>query len=224
MCATFVLIPLCVCRYLGDGRFHLESIMIANPDVPAFRYDPYSKKLTRERYDHVEMRTVRDEAVQTARRSITAHASQLQTTTPVPSPSSSSSPPMWGVILGTLGRQGSFKQLRAITQQLAGAPAPIPYMPILLSELSPAKLALFDPHLAAFVQTSCPRLSIDWGYAFQRPLLSPYETAVAVGKAAGWMAAGEGDSRERARKGGMYPMDFYSAGSPWAVARTKAMY
>jgi len=25
-------------RYLGDGRFHLESIMIANPDVPAFRY------------------------------------------------------------------------------------------------------------------------------------------------------------------------------------------
>lgn len=212
-------------RYLGDGRFHLESIMIANPDVPAFRYDPYSKKLTRERYDHVEMRTVRDEAVQTARRSITAHASHSQTSTvATPSPSSSPSPPMWGVILGTLGRQGSFKQLRAITQQLAGAPAPIPYMPILLSELSPAKLALFDPHLAAFVQTSCPRLSIDWGYAFQRPLLSPYETAVAVGKAPGWMATGEGDSRERARKGGVYPMDFYSAGSPWAVARTKAMY
>ena len=67
---------------------------------------------------------------------------------------------MWGVILGTLGRQGSFKQLRAITAQLAGAPAPIPFVPILLSELSPAKLALFDPHVAAFVQTSCPRLSI----------------------------------------------------------------
>ena len=29
--------------YLGDGRFHLESIMISNPDVPAYRYDPYSK-------------------------------------------------------------------------------------------------------------------------------------------------------------------------------------
>lgn len=25
-------------RYLGDGRFHLESVMIANPNVPAYRY------------------------------------------------------------------------------------------------------------------------------------------------------------------------------------------
>lgn len=29
---------MCVCRYLGDGRFHLESIMIANPEIPAYRY------------------------------------------------------------------------------------------------------------------------------------------------------------------------------------------
>ncbi|KAI0650344.1 Diphthamide synthesis [Trametes meyenii] len=210
--------------YLGDGRFHLESIMIANPHVPAFRYDPYSKKLTRERYDHVEMRTVRDEAVQTARRSITDHATRSEGASLVSSTPSSPEPPMWGVILGTLGRQGSFKQLRAITQQLAGATMPIPYMPILLSELSPAKLALFNPHLAAFVQTSCPRLSIDWGYAFEKPLLSPYETAVAVGKAVGWMAEGDDERKERARKGGVYPMDFYSAGSPWAVARTKSMY
>ena len=27
--------------YLGDGRFHLESAMIANPKLRAFRYDPY---------------------------------------------------------------------------------------------------------------------------------------------------------------------------------------
>lgn len=26
------------CRYLGDGRFHLESIMISNPSVQAYRY------------------------------------------------------------------------------------------------------------------------------------------------------------------------------------------
>ena len=35
--------------YLGDGRFHQEFIVIANPNVPAFRYDLYSKKLTIER-------------------------------------------------------------------------------------------------------------------------------------------------------------------------------
>ena len=207
--------------YLGDGRFHLESIMIANPSVPAFRYDPYSKKLTRERYNHAEMRTVRDEAVRTARRSIdsfASHANNAVTGATVSAPLPPT-PPLWGVILGTLGRQGSFKQLQAITHQLTESRTPIPYMPILLSELSPAKLALFAPHIATFVQTSCPRLSIDWGYAFDRPLLSPYETAVAVGKAVGWM-----DESENGKGSGTYRMDFYEAGTPWATARTKAVY
>lgn len=27
--------------YLGDGRFHLESIMISNPTIPAYRYSTY---------------------------------------------------------------------------------------------------------------------------------------------------------------------------------------
>lgn len=96
----------------------------------------------------------------------------------------------------------------------------IPYIPILLSEISPAKLALFNPHISAFVQTSCPRLSIDWGYAFDRPLLTPYETAVAVGKAVGWMGEKEGGKAKEAA----YPMNFYEAGTPWAIARTKATY
>jgi 2-(3-amino-3-carboxypropyl)histidine synthase len=94
-------------------------------------------------------------------------------------------------------------------------------MQILLSELSPAKLALFNPHISTFIQTSCPRLSIDWGYAFEKPLLSPYETAVAVGKTPSWM-----DQRHQTKDGesehGIYPMDFYAAGSPWATSRIKA--
>lgn len=206
--------------YLGDGRFHLESIMIANPSVPAFRYDPYSKKLTRERYDHREMQLVRDSAVQIARKSISAFSS-IDRLSIMHNPKEAM-PPLWGVILGTLGRQGSFKQLQAIMNQLEASDVPIPYIPILLSELSPAKLALFNPHIATFIQTSCPRLSIDWGYAFDRPLLSPYETAVAVGKTASWMDAPErGKSKSDV---GVYPMDFYEAGSPWSVARTKASF
>ncbi|KAG6833791.1 hypothetical protein H0H87_001223 [Tephrocybe sp. NHM501043] len=205
--------------YLGDGRFHLESIMIANPSVPAFRYDPYSKKLTRERYDHHEMQSVRDDAVQTARRSIMAFSQD----SPGAPTSSDDSPPLWGVILGTLGRQGNFKQLQAITNQLQASKTPIPYIQILLSELSPAKLALFEPHVSTFIQTACPRLSIDWGYAFGRPLLSPYETAVAVGKTMSWMD--DEDGSKRAQPGvGTYPMDFYTAGSPWAVSRTTAAF
>ncbi|KAF4619138.1 hypothetical protein D9613_005560 [Agrocybe pediades] len=207
--------------YLGDGRFHLESIMIANPDVPAFRYDPYSKKLTRERYDHREMQSIRDDAVQTARKSI----SKLSNASGVDQEET----PLWGVILGTLGRQGNLKQMQAITHQLQASQTPIPYIQILLSELSPAKLGLFNPHISTFIQTSCPRLSIDWGYAFEKPLLSPYETAVAVGKAPSWMSKEEGEGTKRVRDVsgrdvGIYPMDFYEAGSPWAVSRLKAKF
>jgi 2-(3-amino-3-carboxypropyl)histidine synthase len=77
--------------------------MIANPSIPAFRYDPYSKKLTRERYNHREMRTTRSDAVQVARKSIDTRASTSL---------NAYEGPLWGVVLGTLGRQGSFKQLQ----------------------------------------------------------------------------------------------------------------
>lgn len=93
-------------RYLGDGRFHLESIMIANPTVPAFRYDPYSKKLTRERYDHKYMQDTRNDAVVTAKSSIQRLAH------PPDENDDQTYPSMWGVMLGTLGRQGNFKQLQ----------------------------------------------------------------------------------------------------------------
>ena len=45
--------------FVADGRFHLEAAMIQNPDIPAFRYDPYSKVLTSEGYDTVKMKELR---------------------------------------------------------------------------------------------------------------------------------------------------------------------
>jgi 2-(3-amino-3-carboxypropyl)histidine synthase len=75
--------------YLGDGRFHLESIMIANPSVPAYRYDPYSKVFTSEEYDHQAMQNQRRHAIQVAKIAKS-----------------------FGLILGTLGRQGSPKVLQ----------------------------------------------------------------------------------------------------------------
>jgi 2-(3-amino-3-carboxypropyl)histidine synthase len=81
--------------------------MIANPSVPAFRYDPYSKILTRERYNHKEMRAARKDAVTAARKSVDniAHRASVVDTVVGEAPS-------WGVVLGTLGRQGNFKQLQ----------------------------------------------------------------------------------------------------------------
>jgi len=90
--------------YVGDGRFHLESIMIANPTVPAFRYDPYDKKFTREVYDHGEMRSVRAQAVGDARKSLVGVGAGGEE-------KDGEGRGAWAVVLGTLGRQGNLSVL-----------------------------------------------------------------------------------------------------------------
>ncbi|XP_055052606.2 2-(3-amino-3-carboxypropyl)histidine synthase subunit 1 isoform X2 [Misgurnus anguillicaudatus] len=155
--------------YLGDGRFHLESIMIANPEIPAYRYDPYNKVFSREYYDHEAMRATRLQAIEKAR-----------------------SAQRWGLILGTLGRQGNPKILEHLESRLESLGRS--YTRVLLSEIFPSKLELLAD-VDAWVQIACPRLSIDWGTAFSKPLLSPYEAAVALQQVE-WQE--------------VYPMDFYS--------------
>lgn len=66
----------------------VPTVLHCDPDCCFSRYDPYSKVLSREHYDHQRMRTARQEAIATAR-----------------------SAKSWGLILGTLGRQGSPKIL-----------------------------------------------------------------------------------------------------------------
>ena len=159
--------------YLGDGRFHLEAAMIVNPGLSSYRYDPYSRTLTRESYSHGEMLSLRSHAINTAR-----------------------SATKWGLILGALGRQGNPHTLTLISAHLDRLG--IPYINLLLSEIYPGKLALFED-VDCWVQIACPRLSIDWGYAFPRPLLTPYEALVALGGDKSWE---DGD--------GVYPMDYYA--------------
>ncbi|KFP21185.1 Diphthamide biosynthesis protein 1, partial [Egretta garzetta] len=137
--------------YLGDGRFHLESIMIANPGIPAYRYDPYSKVFSQEHYSHERMRRARQDAICTA-----------------------ASARSWGLILGTLGRQGSPGILQHLESRLRALGRS--FVRVLLSEIFPSKLQLF-PDVDAWVQVACPRLSIDWGEAFSKPLLTPYEVS-----------------------------------------------
>lgn len=49
--------------YVGDGRFHLEAIMIANPSLPYYRYDPYSKVMSAEGYAHDQLYHNRQKAI-----------------------------------------------------------------------------------------------------------------------------------------------------------------
>lgn len=162
--------------YLGDGRFHLESMMIANPTIPAYAYDPYKKALTIEKYDHDMMRGTRKEAIHAAAQ---GHH--------------------WGLIMGTLGRQGAPKVIEHLEKQMEAAGKKVTL--ILLSEIYPSKLQLFTG-IDVWVQVACPRLSIDWGTAFDKPMLNPYEASVALGLCEFKTP---------------YPMDFYSNDSagPW---------
>ncbi|KAL7272123.1 Diphthamide biosynthesis protein 1 [Rhizina undulata] len=158
--------------YIGDGRFHLESAMIQNPSLSAYRYDPYSRKFTAESYNHTELHTLRRDAIATARKA-----------------------KKFGLILGTLGRQGNPNTLDNLEARLRELG--IPYVLLLLSEIFPGKLKMFED-VEAWIQVACPRLSIDWGYAFPRPLLSPYEATIALGL--------RGESWDVKRG---YEMDFY---------------
>ncbi|KAL2653523.1 hypothetical protein R1flu_021651 [Riccia fluitans] len=225
--------------FVADGRFHLEAFMIANPEVKSYRYDPYSKLLTIEEYDHQGMRAARMNAIKQARGAKT-----------------------WGVVLGTLGRQGNPRILTHVEERLTARK--LEYTIFLISELSPAKLALFQDSVDAWIQIACPRLSIDWGEAFKQPLLTPYEAEVALGFVKPWWRVSEDvgttggiqmetvetcectpegcgsvesgvaclkvvkDYNEESNRKddpskGSYPMDYYSRdGGPWNSAYVKA--
>ena len=148
--------------------------MIHNPTLPAYRYDPYSRKLTKETYEHEEMHDLRRQAIDSARKAM-----------------------KWGLILGSLGRQGNPHTMTMIENTLNERG--IPFINILLSEIFPGKLAMMG-EVECWVQIACPRLSIDWGYAFPKPLLTPYEALVALGSREEWQKGNEG----------VYPMDFYA--------------
>lgn len=189
--------------FIGDGRFHLESIMIANPEIPAIKYDPYSQVLSLEEFDHKQMHSLRAQAIRCARGAR-----------------------KWGLILGTLGRQGSLSVLKVLESKVRARK--IELTTILLSEISPEKLKKFSD-IDAFVQVACPRLSIDWGYSFSKPLLSPYEAVVALNDIAtpGWFIDEQTDKQDNTQyanesgwqsdKIAAYPMDYYAYDSlgPW---------
>ena len=82
------------------------------------RYDPYSKKFTVETFDFAMMKSIR-------------HQSIVQAT----------KAKSFGIILGSLGRQGNPKVLDYLAERLRQLR--IPYTVVLLSEIFPSKLALF---------------------------------------------------------------------------------
>lgn len=160
--------------YIGDGRFHLESMMIHNPNLLAYKYDPYNRQFTIEEYDQRQLIDIRSDAIDKAKSAKT-----------------------FGLILGALGRQGNNKTLENLEQLILNNGHKV--YKIILSEIFPLKLAEFE-EIDCFVQVACPRLSIDWGYAFNKPLLTPYECNVLFGLE---------KPLDRNSEKAVYPMDYY---------------
>mmetsp|Transcript_45141 Transcript_45141/g.54700 ORF Transcript_45141/g.54700 Transcript_45141/m.54700 type:complete len:167 (+) Transcript_45141:265-765(+) len=150
--------------------------MIANPNLRALRYDPYSQTLSEEGYDMPKMLSMRRAAVEKARKA-----------------------KVFGVILGTLGRQGNPALFANVRSKIRSKGKRC--FCVLLSEVFPSKLEQMGNGSAvdAWVQVACPRLSVDWGHFFDKPLLNSFELEVCLGLA---------DFPED-----KYPMDYYKLGS-----------
>ncbi len=118
--------------YVGDGRFHLESIMIANESVDAYRYDPYSKIFSHEYYEFEKMKTNRQRQIE---KSLTGIGK-------VPVSESARNSLNYGFILSTLGRQGSPKIMDNLIEKLTELNKN--YFVVLMSEIFPDKLKLFQ--------------------------------------------------------------------------------
>ena len=176
-CTSPVLTDCDILVFVADGRFHLEAAMIRNPSVQAYRYDPYGKVLSIEEYEVEKMKDIRLAAINKAKTCKT-----------------------FGLVLGTLGRQGSppiFRRLRKLLKSKGKT-----VVPFLMAEINPDKLALIS-QIDAWIQIACPRLSIDWAGGFTKPILTPYEVEVAMNETS-WKD--------------VYPMDFYaSEGNNWSA-------
>lgn len=157
--------------YIGDGRFHLESAMIRNPNLNFYKYCPFTRKLSQEFYDNQKMLSFRNLEIKRA-----FEGKNI------------------GVILGSLGRQGNKQIFKNVVEKLESLKKYKIYK-IVLEEINQELLDHFE-FIDAFVQVSCPRLSIDWGVCYRKPLLSPFEIFY---------------------NGGEYEMDYYSkeGNSPW---------
>ncbi|KAM7252044.1 hypothetical protein ACFE04_023927 [Oxalis oulophora] len=195
--------------FVADGRFHLEAFMIANPKFKVFRYDPYVGKLFLEEYDHRGMKEVRRRHIESARKAKS-----------------------WAIVLGTLGRQGNPKILERLEKKMNDKG--YDYVVVLMSEISPMRVELFENAVDAWIQIACPRLSIDWGDAFKKPLLTTFEAEIALGLIPGWWdkdnkgqcgQCGVEGSRKCGQEddfGGDYPMDYYAQdGGDWNSSYVK---
>ena len=142
--------------FICDGRFHMESVMIQNPFLSFYQYNPFNHYLTYEKYDNELMLKMRYEQIEKFKK-----AKYI------------------GVIFGTLGRQGNPVILKRLCKLLDKNNKK--YIIIILNEVTEQKILNYTK-CDCFIQLVCPRLSIDWPDQFSKPMLTPYEVYLSFGE------------------------------------------
>lgn len=135
--------------YISDGRFHLESAMIQNPNSIFYKYCPFSKIMSREIYNYNKMIETRK-----AEKIKAMNCKNI------------------GIILSTLGRQGNPKIFYNLVAFFESKNFKV--YKLALKEIN-QNILDFYTDIECFVQVGCPRLSIDWGSDYKKPLLNAYE-------------------------------------------------
>jgi 2-(3-amino-3-carboxypropyl)histidine synthase len=74
---------------------------------------------------------------------------------------------VWGLVLGTLGRQGNVATMERLKKLLEGAGKEVTV--VLMSEVTPQRLALM-PDVEAWVQVACPRCALAFLHLFTSSL------------------------------------------------------
>ena len=130
--------------YLGESEFHAVGVALAT-GKPTYLLDPYLE----------EVRDMQEEAAIRRKRSILAVYKALDAR-------------VFGVVTGLKEGQKMLGRTRWITKRLEMNGREV--VQLAMRDITPDGLA---PHrdIEAFVQTACPRISID-GFTFDRPVLS----------------------------------------------------
>ena len=141
--------------FIGEGRFHLESTIISNPFSRFFQFNPFSQHFTVTDFNTINIYSQRQKEI------LNSFFGKINI----------------GFIIGTLGRQGNYsiiKKMRELIKKKNFESILISTTEISLDILEIIGFKIIE----TWAQVVCPRLSIDWGSNFAKPLLNTYEIGV----------------------------------------------
>ena len=141
--------------FVGGGLFHAIGLYLATLK-PVVAADPFEGKARR----------IDDEA----KRVINRRWAEI---------SEAAKANLWGVIIGLKIGQFNLKKALNVKEDLEKSGKEV--VLLAMREITPEKLLEF-PTIEAYVNTACPRISFYGGQKFFRPILTPREVYVAIGK------------------------------------------